>query len=158
MNRHLHIDPVGGVAGDMWLGLLVDLGLELEEIEALVRRLGLEGVELRRESVRRGAIAATKVHVVVGGWEEPPGEQAGAPAPHGHHRHLGEMLAMVERAELGERAACRARRTRRLACRPRLTSLSSWWKRSTSTRRAPTTPWWTSWAPAWGSTPWRSPR
>ncbi|HHN74230.1 MAG TPA: nickel pincer cofactor biosynthesis protein LarC [Acidobacteria bacterium] len=111
MSRHLHIDPLGGVAGDMWLGLLIDLGLEIEELEALVDRLELEEVSLRVEAVRRGAFAATKVHVVVGGWEEPPGEHSAPPPVSGPHRHLREMLALVERAALGERATERARRT-----------------------------------------------
>ncbi len=102
--KHLHVDPIGGLAGDMWLGLLLDLGLDPGIVTSLPERLGLEGVEVRVEETRRGAFVATRVRVIVRGEEEPPaepfegsghhhgggeghGHSHGHPHPHGHHHH-----------------------------------------------------------------------
>jgi hypothetical protein len=113
---HLHLDPVAGVAGDMWLGLLVDLGLPAERLAEVPSRLGLDRVEVTTERVQRGKMAAIKVHVTVDGWEEGPspdafgaasGEPAaGGPAPSrgGAHRHLADMRELIARAGLPARA------------------------------------------------------
>ncbi len=89
--KHLHVDPIGGLAGDMWLGLLLDLGLDPALVTALPERLGLAGVRVRVEKTHRGAFVATRVRVIVRGAEEPPAEPfAGgghAGRGHGHHRH-----------------------------------------------------------------------
>lgn len=116
---HLHLDPMSGIAGDMWLGLLVDLGLDPERLAALPERLGLAGVTVDAEPVRRGALAATKVHVRVRGREEGPSPagDTGAPGPPAHgeggsggHRHLADVRGIVDRAGLPERASSWAHR------------------------------------------------
>lgn len=52
-----------GIAGDMALGSLVDAGAELSEVQALLERLPLAGWTLEAESVLRGGIGGTKLHV-----------------------------------------------------------------------------------------------
>lgn len=84
MSRHLHIDPFSGAAGDMFLGLLFDLGLDPAVLESVPARLGLSGVNVACERTRRGALAAGRVHVVIRGWEEPPARSVGHGAAHGH--------------------------------------------------------------------------
>jgi hypothetical protein len=114
---HLHLDPVAGLAGDMWLGLLADLGLEERFFTGLPKRLGLDGVEVTVERVRRGVLAARKVRVRVRGHEEGPSPSleetappaAGETAPHGPHRRLADMLALLAAAGLPPRAERRAR-------------------------------------------------
>lgn len=86
MSRHLHLQPFSGLAGDMFLGLLLDLGFSPSELESIPRRLGLTGVEVHCERALRGALSAARVRVVVRGEEEGPAECGpGHPEDH-HHR------------------------------------------------------------------------
>jgi uncharacterized protein (TIGR00299 family) protein len=58
-----HLDCFSGIAGDMVLGALVDAGLELAALREEIGRLGIGGLSVRAESVKRGGLAATKVHI-----------------------------------------------------------------------------------------------
>lgn len=53
-----------GIAGDMALGSLIDAGADVDEVRALCERLPVAGWGLEAESVMRGGIGATKVHVI----------------------------------------------------------------------------------------------
>ncbi|MFI5231535.1 MAG: nickel pincer cofactor biosynthesis protein LarC [Gemmatimonadales bacterium] len=76
------LDPFSGIAGDMTLGALLDLGLDPEWLRALPATLGLEGITVRIERVKRGEIASWKVDFDV------------PPQPHG--RHLKHIRAIVD--------------------------------------------------------------
>ena len=79
----------------MVLGALVDAGVELGALEAELRKLRFTGWKISAERVKRKAIAATKVHVEAGESH--------------HHRHLSDILKMIDEAGLTPRAAERAR-------------------------------------------------
>jgi hypothetical protein len=76
------LDPFSGIAGDMTLGALLDLGLDPDWLRALPATLGLEGVNVRIERVKRGEIASWKVDFDI------------PPQPHG--RHLKQLKAIVD--------------------------------------------------------------
>ncbi len=76
------LDPFSGIAGDMTLGALLDLGLDPAWLRALPSTLGLEGITVRIERVKRGEIASWKVDFDI------------PPQPHG--RHLKHITAIVE--------------------------------------------------------------
>ena len=78
------LDPFSGISGDMTLGALVDCGLDPEWLRALPRTLGLEGIDVRIQDVRRGEIACRKVDFDI------------PPQPHG--RHIREIRALVAAA------------------------------------------------------------
>ena len=62
-DRVLYLDCVGGLAGDMLLGALVDAGAPIEVLERLPAALGLDGVRVSITRVHRQGIAATRVVV-----------------------------------------------------------------------------------------------
>jgi uncharacterized protein (TIGR00299 family) protein len=58
-----YLQCVGGVSGDMLLGALVDIGVPLDDISAVIDRLGVEGVSLSAHKDQRGGVPGTHVTV-----------------------------------------------------------------------------------------------
>jgi pyridinium-3,5-bisthiocarboxylic acid mononucleotide nickel chelatase len=88
--RTLIFDPFAGIAGDMTLAALIDIGLDETWLREFVRGLGIGAVDVRIERVRRCGIAAP--HVT---FEYPP-EQA--------HRHLHHVEAIIDACAAPDRA------------------------------------------------------
>jgi pyridinium-3,5-bisthiocarboxylic acid mononucleotide nickel chelatase len=85
--RFAILDPAAGISGDMVLGALISAGASAGWLEDLPRRLGLEGVRVEIQRVRRSGIQATKVDVVLpGGAREHPSTTFD-PAEQPHHSH-----------------------------------------------------------------------
>ena len=84
--RIAYFDAFSGIAGDMMLGALLDLGLPLPVLEDQIRKLGMPGVEVRTREVHKNGIRATKADVWIGDQKEEPGEAHGAHS-HGTHSH-----------------------------------------------------------------------
>lgn len=61
----LYLDPFAGASGDMFLGLLVDLGVEPEQIEAQLRCLPLDGWSLSWHREKRRGIEGCRALVTV---------------------------------------------------------------------------------------------
>ncbi|MCB2187817.1 MAG: LarC family nickel insertion protein [Deltaproteobacteria bacterium] len=59
------MDAVGGVAGDMLAGALLDLGWPLAELQDLTGRLGLAGVKVEEVRVQHHCISARRILVHV---------------------------------------------------------------------------------------------
>jgi uncharacterized protein (TIGR00299 family) protein len=114
--RFAILDPVAGISGDMLLGALLAAGASPEWLTTLPARLGFPDVTIRIETVDRCGVQATQVTVLLaGGAHEGP---ARIVAPQGHvhehhdhhhshagsggeaHRHIGDLIAIVERADL----------------------------------------------------------
>lgn len=83
----LHLDTFSGIAGNMFLGALLDAGLPLRELEAGLAGLGVAH-RLRVTRVQRGALAARYVEVLVPGAKR--ARAARKPKAHAHsHIHAG---------------------------------------------------------------------
>ena len=133
MSTHLHIDPFSGIAGDMFLGALVDLGAPLDRVRDALRQLPTDRpYAITTARVYRHGIGAVDLKVRL--LDEQPA--AGAPADvvghhkhhdhghdhhhehdhdHGHdhhHHHTGyrEIMAMVEQLDTTPRGRARAGR------------------------------------------------
>ena len=82
-----YFDAFSGIAGDMVLGALLDLGLPMEVLEDVIAKLELPGVEVRTREVLKNGIRATKADVWIGDQKEEPGVPHGT-ADHSHtHSH-----------------------------------------------------------------------
>lgn len=61
-----YLDCIAGASGDMLLGALIDVGLDVEWLRAELGKLPIEGWQLNVSKVDKNGFAATKVDVVVG--------------------------------------------------------------------------------------------
>jgi uncharacterized protein (TIGR00299 family) protein len=121
--RFAIVDPVAGISGDMLLGALLSAGASPEWLRSLPGRLGFPEVRVDIETVDRCGVTATKVNVLMrGGVQELPSAMYGqvdhgpdsghhSPSPdahpsarhahsHGPHRRIGELITVIERADL----------------------------------------------------------
>jgi pyridinium-3,5-bisthiocarboxylic acid mononucleotide nickel chelatase len=130
------LDPAAGISGDMLLGALLDVGAPPEWLRGLPARLGLPHVEIQITRAMRCGIACTLATVrLADGRSETPSpafveshqhEHSGpdhAVALHQHashelgqHRHLPELLSILERASLSDWTRERAVRAFRMLC------------------------------------------
>jgi uncharacterized protein (TIGR00299 family) protein len=85
-----------GAAGDMILGALVDAGVPFTQLKkALEEGLGVHGLKITRKSVTRCGVTGTKVLV-------------GVEHEHDHHRHLSQILTIIDRAKFPKTVKDRA--------------------------------------------------
>lgn len=116
--RFAILDPVSGISGDMLLGALLAAGASPEWLQSLPARLGFPDVTVQISSVDRCGVKATKVDVCLpdGRREEPGHFHEGDHHSHdqGPHRHIGALIAIVERAQLSPWVRERAVRAFRL--------------------------------------------
>jgi pyridinium-3,5-bisthiocarboxylic acid mononucleotide nickel chelatase len=136
------LDPAAGISGDMLLGALLDAGAPRTWLEGLPARLGLSEARVEISRVLRCGITATKATVRWRDGESelpardfgaphehahqlhhplPPDHNSaehhvhpGGPVPHHRHRHVRELVGILEQAQLSERVRSAAIRAFRL--------------------------------------------
>lgn len=92
----LWLEPIGGLAGDMFLAAALDLGVDRAALEGALRTLGLPGWTLEVTRGERGGLAGTHVRVATAG-------------PEHAHRHLADVTALIDASGLSPRAKAAAR-------------------------------------------------
>jgi pyridinium-3,5-bisthiocarboxylic acid mononucleotide nickel chelatase len=97
MGSILVLEPIGGIAGDMFMAAALDLGVDRARLEAALGSLGLPGWRLEVKRKVESGIRGTHVDVVLEG-EQP------------HARRLAEILALIDASGLPARAKATARR------------------------------------------------
>ena len=80
--RALYFDCFSGISGDMTIGALLDLGLGFDYLKTELRKLPVEGYELRMSRVTRSNLSAMKFDVVMHG-----ADHADHSYEHHHHHH-----------------------------------------------------------------------
>ena len=96
---HIHLDLMGGLAGDMFLAASIDAGLvDLDALTAGLRSLGLGSeITIHHEKAWRGAMSAT--HARFENWD---------PSADSDHRHLSTILEMIAQSKLSASVKDRA--------------------------------------------------
>jgi pyridinium-3,5-bisthiocarboxylic acid mononucleotide nickel chelatase len=82
----LFLDTFSGIAGDMTVAALVDLGVPFHVVEDAVSALSLRGVSVRFERAHAESIGALRFDVLVKGSQP--------------HRHYGDIDSLIARAKL----------------------------------------------------------
>ena len=84
-----HLDCSSGIAGDMFLGACLDLGLPVEVLADVVARLGLPNLAVESRKASRGGFVGTRFRVLEHGRpiEGPDPEEAAEHHQHDHHHH-----------------------------------------------------------------------
>jgi pyridinium-3,5-bisthiocarboxylic acid mononucleotide nickel chelatase len=102
VSRLLYIDCVGGVAGDMLLGALLDAGADADAVRGGLEGLGVEGLALTLGSADRHGIVGVRAEITA--------------AHHQPHRHWSSIRQQIDAAGFPSRVAVRAQEAfRRLA-------------------------------------------
>lgn len=85
------LDPASGIAGDMFIGALVDIGLDRAWLERLPWTLGLDGVTVRIADVQRSSVRCVKVDFDI------------PPQPHG--RAVSEIHRLIDTLKIPAKVA-----------------------------------------------------
>lgn len=124
MKKTLYLDCFAGISGDMFLGALLDCGLDFELLKSELAKLGVPGYELSLTRVDRSGISAAKfdVHLSETHAETEsvphththshPHEHTHAHAhgevEHSHHRALSDIKRLIAASGLSEPVKARA--------------------------------------------------
>ena len=85
-----YLQCVGGVSGDMLLGALVDSGLPVEELNAELTKLNVDGFSVSAERSERGGVTGTHVMVHLDDSAE-------------HHDQIADFIDVVRGSDLPSR-------------------------------------------------------
>lgn len=96
MAKVLVLEPIGGIAGDMFLAAILDLGVPRGELERVLATLPLGGFRLEISSAEAGGLRGTHLRVVAEGPAQP-------------ERGLRQILEIVDQSGLSPRAREAAR-------------------------------------------------
>jgi uncharacterized protein (TIGR00299 family) protein len=103
-----YLDCYSGISGDMTLGALLDAGLALDDLQAYLALIDLDGYHLAAEPVEHAGIHGTRLTVHLTEEHQPPPHQHHDhdPSHHHHHpdlgahRHWSEIRQMLEASRL----------------------------------------------------------
>ncbi|MGP4117779.1 nickel pincer cofactor biosynthesis protein LarC [Levilactobacillus zymae] len=105
--KTLYLDAFSGVSGDMFIGALLDLGVDIAQLRTELQKLPVHGYTLTADRVAKSAIYGTSFDVVLDHGEKDHGfiehyhtHGPGEP-PHAHHgRHLHDIVDLITASEL----------------------------------------------------------
>ena len=89
MARVLYFDCFSGISGDMTLGALCDVGLDVGELRTMLNGLAVPGWQIEARAEMRSWLSGTQMYV------EAPEQTT--------HRHLHDVTQIISQAQLPER-------------------------------------------------------
>ena len=107
--KTLYLDLFSGISGDMFLGALIDLGVEAAGLERELRKVKLDGYHLHATRQHKSGIEGVKIDVhLTGGHHREQAHEHSHPAsriPHPHHHHddsrnFAEIKRLISRSRL----------------------------------------------------------
>jgi uncharacterized protein (TIGR00299 family) protein len=109
--KTLYFDCFSGISGDMTIGALLDLGLDFDYLKTELKKLHVEGYQLKADRVKRSNISAVKFDVEVDGddGQHHHDHHHGAHEHHGHshshfHRKASEILHTIAHSSIAPNA------------------------------------------------------
>ena len=92
--KTLYLDIFSGISGDMFLGAMIDLGVDLPRLEQELAKLSLRGYHLHAHRAKRFQIEGVKFEVHLGNAHE-HGHEHGQEDGGGHGRKCSEIKEMI---------------------------------------------------------------
>jgi len=89
--RAAYFDCYSGISGDMILGCLVDLGVNINDIRKALKKIDLKGYKLQAKKVQRNSLACTQIIVSI----DKPKHQNSHP-----HRSYSSIKKLIEQSGL----------------------------------------------------------
>jgi uncharacterized protein (TIGR00299 family) protein len=107
--RTLYFDCFSGISGDMTIGALLDLGLDLEYLRSELQKLPVTGYRIRSSRVVRANLSAMKFDVDIDGDTGQTQDEHSHSHPHGDaHRKASDILSMIDSSALHPNAKRKA--------------------------------------------------
>lgn len=110
MNRVLYFDCFAGASGDMIIGSLLDLGVELKALDSELSKLALDGYALKAQKIVKSGFSAIKFDVLLKDEDHHGGHDldhhhGDHSHEHGHHHHnhsrnLTDIVNLIEQSQL----------------------------------------------------------
>ena len=94
----LYLDLFSGISGDMFLGALLDLGVDAARLETELRKLPVGGYHLHISRDRRGGVSGTRFDVHLEEEHHPHHHEHGH--EHQHGRTFLDIRALIEQSAL----------------------------------------------------------
>lgn len=112
--KYLYLDAFSGISGNMFIGAMLDLGLNLDDLKKELKKIKLDGYELKAERKAQSAIYGTFFDVDLTndmgtkdhGFDEHQLEHEEEKHGHHHHhhnvRHLSEIVELIKNSDLND--------------------------------------------------------
>ena len=99
----LYYDCFAGISGDMNLGALIDLGVDLDYLKKELEKLPVHGYEIKAGKDMRKGISGTRLEVIIDNEHQVKhhhGPDRESDHHHHHHNSFKDIRKMIETSEL----------------------------------------------------------
>lgn len=100
--KTLYLDAFSGISGDMFIGALLDLGVDFETFKNELSKLKVKGFALSAEVISKCNIYGTNFDVTLDNGEQKDKGYIEERHNHHHGRHLNEILDLIQNSDLND--------------------------------------------------------